>query len=126
MTLVMLLISFISDDEMAIIALIICLFALILFQTKTLSTSSYQVPTLAISFLFCCSCPSSSFCQANFWRRCTIGLRSSFTLKLASKWWQSSCLWLFCGDITRKGRVSLGRVSSYTYRRSKLIRLNRQ
>jgi hypothetical protein len=43
LTIIMLLISIIGDDEMSIIVLIICFFALILFQLKNLPPTSYQV-----------------------------------------------------------------------------------
>jgi hypothetical protein len=43
LTIIMLLISLLADDDMAVIFLIICMFALILFQMPNMPTTSYQV-----------------------------------------------------------------------------------
>jgi hypothetical protein len=43
LTVVMLFISLLTNDEMVIMVLIICFFALVLFQMRNLPTSSYQV-----------------------------------------------------------------------------------
>ena len=45
LTIVMLVTSIVENNQMAIIVFIICLFALILFQLKTLPMTSYQVPS---------------------------------------------------------------------------------
>ena len=43
LTIAMLIVSIFSNNQMSIIVLIICFFALILFQLKTLPSTSYQV-----------------------------------------------------------------------------------
>ncbi len=52
LTIIMLLISIIGDDEMSIIVLIICFIALILFQLRNLPVTSYQVDVVLLSCLF--------------------------------------------------------------------------
>jgi hypothetical protein len=46
LTVVMLFINLLADDDMVIMVLIICFFALILFQLRNLPSTSYQVPVL--------------------------------------------------------------------------------
>jgi hypothetical protein len=43
LSIVMLLVSLLGNDEMAVIFLIICMFALVLFQMPNMPTTSYQV-----------------------------------------------------------------------------------
>ena len=52
LTIVILIVSILGNNQMSIIVLIICFFALILFQLKTLPSTSYQVPFHSLSFLF--------------------------------------------------------------------------
>jgi hypothetical protein len=68
LTIVMLAISIIDNNQMSIIVLIICFFALILFQLRTLPITSYQVSLALCSYLYCFSWRTSSSSSASFWK----------------------------------------------------------
>lgn len=68
LTILMLVISIIENNQMSIIVLIICFFALILFQLKTLPMTSYQVTSHSRSSSFSFNLLISSTCLENCWR----------------------------------------------------------
>jgi len=94
LSMIMLIISFVGDDEMAIIVLIICLFALILFQLKNLPSTSYQVHHLRHSYSFCYSWLILFFWQVNYLKHYTIVLRliSVMLSKILSTFSHCLCL----------------------------------
>jgi hypothetical protein len=75
LSIIMLVISLLGDDEMAIIVLIISLFAIILFQLKNLPSTSYQVRHLRHSYLFFYSWHTLFFWQVNCLKLYTVALR---------------------------------------------------
>lgn len=86
LSIIMLIISFVGDDDMAIIVLIISLFALILFQLKNLPSTSYQVQYLEHSYSFFYSWPTSFFWRVNSLKLYTIVLKliSAMSSKILS------------------------------------------
>ena len=94
LSIIMLIVSFIGDDEMAIIVLIICLFALILFQLKNLPSTSYQVQYLKHSYSFFYSWPTLFFWRVNSLKLYTIALKliSAMSSKILSTFWHYTSL----------------------------------
>lgn len=102
---------------MSIIVLILCFFALIHFQLKTLPVTSYQVHSCWFSCSFCCNWLIWSFWLENCWRSFIILLKKQLLRgsRPAIIWSFWSSLWLSSGDITRKINVNNHILSNFWY-----------